>query len=262
MMAHLPLALLPHRAANALIICFGMGTSHRSALSWHIQSTAVELVPSVPALFSFFHPDGTVGLDSPLSHVVIDDGRSYLERTQEKYDVIVIDPPPPIGAAASSLLYSKEFYAIAKERLRPGGILQQWLPGGDAATQASVARALKESFPHVRVFPSVEGWGFHFLASMTPIPYLSASDLAGKLPSYAARDLMEWGPASNPQEQFGIVLSHELSLDALIHEAPNAPALQDDHPVNEYFVLRRLRDPAFQRVFLRRLLGRGGFDHY
>jgi len=261
MMAHLPLGLLPHRPANALIICFGMGTSHRSALSWHIQSTAVELVPSVPALFSFFHPDGP-GLDSPLSHVVIDDGRSYLERTQEKYDVIVIDPPPPIGAAASSLLYSKEFYAIAKQRLRPGGILQQWLPGGDAATQASVARALKESFPHVRVFQSVEGWGFHFLASMTPLPYLSAADLVEKLPPNAARDLMEWGPASSSQEQIGIVLSHELSLDALIHEAPNAPALQDDHPVNEYFLLRRLRDPAFQRVFLRRLLGRGGFDHY
>ena len=63
-------------------------------------------------------------------------------------DVITIDPPPPVEAAGSSLLYSEEFYAIVKRRLRPGGILQQWLPPkGDAFVRASVARALKESFP-------------------------------------------------------------------------------------------------------------------
>lgn len=91
---------------------------------------------------------------------------------------------------------------------------------------------------------------------MTPIPQLSASELAEKLPPDAARDLMEWGPASSPQEQFKIVLSHELSFESLIQQAPNSPTLQDDHPVNEYFVLRRLRDPAFHRVALRRLFGR------
>jgi hypothetical protein len=46
-------------------------------------------------------------------------------------------------------------------------------------------------------------------------------------------------------------------LDALIQQAPDAPALQDDRPVNEYFLLRRLRDPAFLQVAWRRLLGRG-----
>ncbi|MFI5095972.1 MAG: hypothetical protein ACHQIK_21335 [Candidatus Acidiferrales bacterium] len=254
MMAHLPLALLPHRPTNALVICFGMGTSHRSALSWHIQSTAVELVPSVPALFSFFHPDGPVGLDSALSHVVIDDGRSYLERTQEKYDVIVIDPPPPIGAAASSLLYSKEFYAIAKQRLRPGGILQQWLPGGDAATQASVARALEESFPYVRALGSMEHAGYHLLASVSPIPYATAAQLAQRLPPDASRDLMEWGPAATPEEQFQSVLDLEVPVVNLLQEDGKAPALQDDRPVNEYFLIRRLSEPGYLKKVPQRLL--------
>jgi spermidine synthase len=256
MMVHIPNAFLPRPPRSGLVLCFGMGTTHLSMLSWGISSTAVELVPSVPDLVTFFHPNAAPLMKSPLSHVVIDDGRFYLERSVEQYDVITIDPPPPVEAAGSSLLYSKEFYSTARRHLSPDGILQQWLPLGDSAVVASVARALKESFPHVRVFRSVEGWGFHFLASMTPIPYLSASELAEKLPPDAARDLMEWGPASSPQEQFEIVLSHEISLDGLIQQAPNAPALQDDHPVNEYFVLRRLRDPAFHRVALRRLLGR------
>jgi predicted membrane-bound spermidine synthase len=257
MMVHLPNAFLSHLPRSGLVVCFGMGTTHLSMLSWGIPSTALELVPSVPGLVTFFHPKAAQLMQSPLSHVVIDDGRFYLERSSQQYDVITIDPPPPVEAAGSSLLYSKEFYTRARQHLRPDGILQQWLPQGDPAVVASVARALYESFPYVRAFRSVEGWGFHFLASMAPIPQLSASELAGKLPSDAARDLMEWGPASNPREQFELVLSRELSIEALIQQAPGAPALEDDHPVNEYFLLRRLRDPAFQRVALRRLLGGG-----
>jgi spermidine synthase len=258
MMVHLPLALLSHQPTNALIICFGMGTSHRSALSWHIPSTAVELVPSVPALFSFFHPHGPVGLDSPLSHVVTDDGRSYLERGKEQFDVIVIDPPPPVGAAGSSLLYSKEFYAVAKPRLKVGGILQQWLLAGDAATNASVARALQESFPYVRAFGSIERLGFHLLASMSPIRSVTSLQLAQRLPADAIRDLMEWGPASTPEAQFQSVLNREVPLASIIQGDPNAPALEDDRPVNEYFLIRRLSEPGYLKRVPQRLLGWGG----
>src|SRR5205085_3507236 len=124
--------------------------------------------------------------------------------------------------------------------LRPGGILQQWFPGGDPATTASVARAISESFPYVRAFSSIENTGIHFLASLSPIPKLSAAQLAENLPPDAIRDLMEWGPASTPVEQFGMVLSHELSVDEIVRHASDVPALQDDRPLNEYFILRRV----------------------
>ncbi|MGC2185734.1 MAG: hypothetical protein WA637_20875 [Terriglobales bacterium] len=242
-MAHLPLAFLDHPPNNALVVCFGMGTTYRSLMSWDIPVTAVELVPSVPRVFGYFHADGPALLRSPLSHVVIDDGRRYLERTPAQYDVITIDPPPPVQAAGSSLLYSKEFYAIIRRRLHPGGILQQWLPGGDAVVRASVARALKESFPHVRVFHSVEGWGYHFLASASPLPNPTAAELAQRLPAKAASDLLEWGPETTAEGQFSRVLKNEISLDDLIAHVPTAPALQDDRPVNEYYVLRHRKGP-------------------
>jgi predicted membrane-bound spermidine synthase len=239
-MAHLPLASLARRPESALVICFGMGTTHRSMLSWGIHSTAVELAPSVPRFFAYFHADAPALLASPLSSVVIDDGRFFLERTSQRFDVIVIDPPPPVEAAASSLLYSVEFYRAAKPRLKRGGILAQWLPTADDAVEAAVARALKESFPYVRVFRSVEGWGYHFLASEKLLPRFSAADLASHLPPAAAEDLVEWGPADAPAEQFAIVLKQELTLDSLIQKAPSVDALRDDRPVNEYFLLRRL----------------------
>jgi spermidine synthase len=234
------LASLDHPPGEVLVICFGMGTTFRSALSWGIPVTAVDLVPSVPKLFHFFHADAAQVLASPLAHIVADDGRHYLERNPARYDVIMIDPPPPIQAAGSSLLYSQDFYAVVKERLQPRGILAQWLPGGDDAVQASVARALKNSFPYIRVFHSVEHWGWHFFASDRPIQNRSAAELVARMPAKAVTDMMEWGPAKTPDEQFDLMLSAEMTAEQLIAVSPATPALQDDRPINEYFLLRGL----------------------
>lgn len=253
-MAHLPLASLDHTPSSALVICFGMGTTYRSLLSWNIPTTAVELVPSVPKVFWYYHSDGPQLLASPLSHVVIDDGRRYLERTSAQYDAINLDPPPPVGAAGSSLLYTGEFYSAAKRRLRPGGILEQWLPvdetGDDPLVPASVARALQESFTHVRVFHSfaavsstrlTQTQGLLFLASDDPIAVRTPASLAQRMPAMAVHDLLEWGPETNPEDELADILNNEVPIDSVIAHAPNADALDDDRPVNEYYILRHLR---------------------
>lgn len=252
-MAHLTLASLDHTPHSALVVCFGMGTTYRSLLSWNISTTAIELVPSVPRVFWYFYDDAPQLLASPLSHVVIDDGRRYLERTTDPYDVINLDPPPPVGAAGSSLLYTSEFYAAAKQRLRPGGILEQWLPEdetmGDPLVPASVALALEKSFNHVRVFRSAGGMsrvsltktrGLLFLASDDPMPVRSPASLVERMPPSAVRDLLEYGPETTPENELADILNNEISMEALIASAPSAVALDDDRPVNEYFLLRRL----------------------
>jgi spermidine synthase len=238
LMSAMPLAFLDHPPQNALVICFGMGTTHRSMLSWGIDSTAVDLVPSVPALFWYYHADAAELLKSPRSHVVIDDGRRFLERTIGQYDVIVIDPPPPIGAAGSSMLYSPEFYAAAQKRLRPDGILQQWFPGADLMTTVAITRSLHQSFPYVRAFVGIGGWGIHYLASQQPIPVRSAADLAKRMPASAATDLVEWGPFPTAEQQLAAMLRNEVSVDQILAADPKVPALQDDRPVNEYYLLR------------------------
>src|SRR5258708_12321194 len=128
MMAHLPLAFLDRPPQNALDICFGMGTTFRSLLSWKIDATAVELVPSVPRLWWYFHSNAPELMKLPQAHIVIDDGRRYLERTTQQYDLITIDPPPPVEAAGSSMLYSVEFYTPPPKPFRTGGILSPFPP--------------------------------------------------------------------------------------------------------------------------------------
>ncbi len=91
---------------------------------------------------------------------------------------------------------------------------------------------------------------------MSPIPQESASQLAERLPAGAAADLVEWGPASSPEQMFKVVLDSEMSLAGIIQEDPEAPALRDDRPVNEYFLVRRLRDPRFLQTIAQRLFNR------
>jgi predicted membrane-bound spermidine synthase len=240
-MVHLPMAWRRETPRDVLVVCFGMGTSFRSALSWNVPTTAVELAPGVADLFEYFHADAQQYLRRPGARVVVDDGRRFLERTSMSFDLVVIDPPPPVEAAASSLLYSRGFYRIAKKRMRPGAILQQWFPGGgDLETVASIVRALQAEFPFVRGFQSDEGTGMHLLASNAPLPDVSARALAERMPEAAAKDLVEWGPESSPELQLGHALSREISLD-FSKIAPGVPPMTDDRPVNEYFLLRRLR---------------------
>ncbi len=239
MMAHFTLASLDHTPRSALVICFGMGSTFRSALSWKIPVTVVDLIPSVPKLFAYYHADAPQVLASPFAHIVIDDGRRYLERSPDRYDVIIIDPPPPVSAAGSSLLYSSEFYALIKQHLEPGGILAQWLRDGDFEVLSSVAGALRDSFPYVRVFHSVQHVGWHFLGSTRPVPTRTAAELLARIPAPAVIDMMEWGPSATPELQLDSMLSQESDINQLTSLSPFTPALSDDRPINEYMLLRR-----------------------
>jgi len=243
-MAHLPLASLSHPPKRALVIAFGMGTTFRSLLSWGIEATAVELVPSVIDAFGEYHDDAEVVLLNPRANLVVDDGRRFLARTPQRFDVITLDPPPPVETAGSSLLYAREFYALAKSKLAPGGIVHQWFPDGvnvEPALRQAVLRSAATAFPHVRIYQSHHGFGLHILLSMEPIEVPSPEEFIARLPATARDDLMEWSPVGlNPagfiQEQ---VLERELDLATLMGPR-DGPFISDDRPFNEYFILRRL----------------------
>jgi spermidine synthase len=237
-MAHLPLAV-NNSAKAGLIICFGMGTTFRAMRSWGIDTTVVELSRAVTESFGYFHADFRDVIADPKAHVVVDDGRRYLLRSTKKFDVITLDPPPPIEAAASSLLYSKEFYDVVKAHLAPGGILQQWYPGGEASIQYAVARSLRESFPYIVVYRSLEDWGYHLLASSSPIEDITPEAFIARLPEAARRDLMEWNSDISIATMADDVLSRRTDMAKLLPPGSKTVEVTDDLPYNEYFFLRR-----------------------
>jgi spermidine synthase len=260
-MVHLPLALHQGKPESVLVICFGMGTSYRSALTWNIDTTAIELVPSVTRAFGFYHADAANFVNDTNGHIIIDDGRRYLKRTSKKFDLIVVDPPPPVSAAGSSLLFSKEFCMLAQQHLKTNGILQIWYPDGTpvktyagtnlttntltwvsvrkAAAAQGLVRSLHESFPYVRCFPSIERSGVHFLASMGPIEIPPLEQLAARMPANAKNDLLEWETSKNLSAYLESVISQEIPITNILN--PNLKIkITDDNPLNEYFLLRQV----------------------
>lgn len=237
-MAHLPLAFHRGKPGSALVICFGIGTTYRSFLSWDVETTAIELVPSVVKAFGFYHADAAEALRNPRGRVVIDDGRRFLDRTRETFDIIVVDPPPPVEAAGSSLLYSRQFHEAVRLRLKPGGVFQTWFPSGEEAIARAIAKSLADVFPHVKIYRSVEGWGLHFVASMEPLEGLDADRLLERMPAAARADLAEWSPGSDLRADLAKVLAAEVPLAAALPSHPRN-VITDDRPFNEYFLLRR-----------------------
>jgi spermidine synthase len=237
-MAHIPLAMRDAPPDSALVICFGMGTTYRSMLTWGVKTTAVELVPSVREAYPYYHDDAAAVLANPKGHVVIDDGRRFLNRTRDTYDVIVVDPPPPIEAAGSSLLYSTQFHEAVRDHLKPGGIFQTWFPLGEDNVARAIAQSLHEVFPYVRVYRGVDGWGFHYFASMRPIPGMSAAQVEAKLPPAALKDIAEWTKRGvhADLEKF---LGSEIPFEKVLPPRPSI-RITDDRPYNEYYLLRRM----------------------
>ncbi len=247
-MAHLPMALQgkPHAVLD---ICFGMGTTFRSLASWGVQTTAVDLSPAVLASFGYFQPDAAAIAANPRNHMVADDGRRFLLRTDQMFDVITIDPPPPVGASGSSLLYSTEFYSVLKRRLAPNGILAQWVPGADDKTVQSIVVGLVESFKYVKIFREPVG-GVHFLASMQPITNITPAEFVQRMPPAAQADLVEWMPGVTPIQYASSILAMEIPLSSVLPAGVNAQPITDDRPYNEYFVLRAFESPlTWQLMF-------------
>ncbi|HEX4265551.1 MAG TPA: hypothetical protein VH597_14540 [Verrucomicrobiae bacterium] len=238
-MIHLPMAFHKGPSQSVLVICFGMGTSYRSALSWDVETTAVELVPGVPKSFGYYHADAPEVLKNLRGRIVIDDGRRFLRRTRQKYDVIAVDPPPPLEAAGSSLLYSTEFYDEIKQHLQPNGILQVWVPSGEKMAVQAVIRSVYASFPQVHCYPSIENWGVHILASMDPIEHQTSEQLAARMPVSAKKDLLEWAlPDQTTASYLKHVVSREVLPDSMLNTNLDIQ-ITDDDPLNEYFLLRR-----------------------
>lgn len=239
-MAHLPLVMRDTPPESTCVICFGMGTTFRSLLSWGGKATAVELVPSVTDSFGFFWDDAAEQLAKPGARIVIDDGRRFLARTEEKFDLITIDPPPPVEAGGSSLLYSSEFYEVVKARLSQKGILAQWFPGGELRIARAVINTLNESFPHLQVIRSFEPphVGLHLLASLEPLDVPTVAQAIERMPEAAKQDMLEWSNGWKLDFAWSLVLAQFKPIEDYL-PSDRSIRITDDQPFNEYFWLRR-----------------------
>jgi spermidine synthase len=246
LMPVLPLALRPN-ATSAATVAFGMGSAFRGALIAGLRTDAIELVPTVPEFFHFFYPDAPRFLADPKGHVIVTDGRNHIELTTERYDIIVTDPPPPIFSSGASVISSLEYYQAGHAVLNPGGIMMQWVPYGSTIDEFRAhVRTFASVFPHVSLVFGPGGYGMYMMGSDQPMTYDEATirEVLGR-PGILADISSAY---DSPERTIDGWMARINALrwiddDQVSTFAGSGPLITDDHPLPEYFLLRRLFNP-------------------
>jgi spermidine synthase len=140
--------LYPQTIKRVLMVGLGAGSvsTYIGRAMPDLQIDVVELDPGVvTAAKKYF------GLqDTDKVHIIEGDGRVYLNRHKEPYDLILLDAYRQLGVPFH--LLTKEFYTLVKERLSPGGAVTINLLGG-TKLYLSAFVTMHAVFPTVDVYP-------------------------------------------------------------------------------------------------------------
>jgi predicted membrane-bound spermidine synthase len=126
--AYLPQALRPE-ARDALLISYGVGMTAQ-ALTDSPTLTSIDVVDISREILStgrIVFPGQPYPLDDPRVRVHVEDGRFFLLAAPRQYDIITGEPPPPKSAGIVSL-YTREYFALLRSRLKAEGVATYWLP--------------------------------------------------------------------------------------------------------------------------------------
>jgi spermidine synthase len=155
MLGHMPALLHPH-PRSVLIVGVGAGVT-AGALAIHPEVERVvicEIEPVVPASArAYFGAENHHVFDDPRVELIFDDARHFLQTTTEKFDIITTDPIHPWVRGAATL-YSLEYLQIARDHLKPGGIVTQWVP----LYETDLRSVKSEIATFAQVFPDTTLW--------------------------------------------------------------------------------------------------------
>ena len=213
-----------------LVICFGSGTTFGTLSQFDVERVDnVDISKTVVRGASFFKSENRDVLHNPKSHIIIDDGRSYLEVTQKKYDVITEEPMHPALAGVVNL-YTSEYYELAKSHLKPGGIMSQWIPLYDLSVEdvRMLVKTFKEAFPHTTIWLANADI---FLIGSSERQHVDFSLIEKRLAMPNIKKLLTEVDLEDPLELIGTFLMHEEEIEKYI---AGAGIVSDAHPTVEF----------------------------
>ncbi len=157
--------LVPAHPKSVLVIGCGAGvTAGAVSVDPAVEKvTIAEIEPlvikTVSKYFSRYNHDV---IRNPKVTVHVDDARHFLVTTKEKFDAITSDPLDP-WVKGAAMLYTQEFFELAKSHLNPGGavtLFVQLYQSNEEAVKSEIATFF-EAFPNGVVFANtVNGAGY------------------------------------------------------------------------------------------------------
>ncbi len=175
-LVHIPMSYAP-RHDRILVLGGGDGMAARELLKYPVQQIVlVDLDPGMTQLCStdplISEVNGGSLTDSRLT-VVNTDAYEYLEKSDETFDVIIVDLPDPNNEALNKL-YTNVFYRLCADHLTEGGVMNVQSTSPYYAKKAywCIGRTMESEGLFVKSYhlqvPAFGDWGFH-MASKTEL---------------------------------------------------------------------------------------------
>lgn len=140
--------VLHPEARSMLQLGLGTGSLPRTLERSQLSMDVVEIDPAVVKFARKYFKY------KPTGEVFTEDARTFLNRTERRYDVVVHDTFT--GGSTPEHLLSREVLSRIQEILKPGGLLVLNFVGGDTGPQGEanhlLGQTLQAQFRHVRAF--------------------------------------------------------------------------------------------------------------
>ncbi len=256
--ASIPLQLFP-KTESICFIGLGTGISAGAALDKKFPSVrrvlSCELIPEVVEASKKWIPKEMTGglFSDPRSTILIEDGRHFLQASDEKFDMINADLFLPYQRGAGSL-YSLDHFRVVASRLNDDGVFVQWLPLYQLTDYefGVIARTMLEAFGEVTMWRNNFQPGQEKVALIgrrTPSPFAAPKSLTSdkRVSMISAVEGLTWQEA-RPEMYRVASESMPFLYAGNLTECKNLfrdyPINTDDHPVIEYQTPKTFRKIA------------------
>jgi spermidine synthase len=147
--AHLPM-LFHKNPKTVMVLGLASGITAGEVLYYPIEKLdVIDINRQVIKASQYFLPWNNNVLADPKTNLIIQDGRAHLLLTRQKYDCIISEPSNPWMAGLAAL-FTRDFFALAENRLNQDGIFVQFIHSYqmDWPTFALVGRTFAQVFPN------------------------------------------------------------------------------------------------------------------
>jgi spermidine synthase len=154
MTGYIPMLFHPNGGERAAVIGLGTGMTTKAVAAFPFKEVEVlEIEPAMREATTYFKERNGNITENPKVRIIPTDGRNYILATPKMYDVIAAEPSNPWIAGIANL-YTREFYAVVRSKLKPDGVFAQWFHNYSMSPDdfRMVFRTFAEAFPYVTVW--------------------------------------------------------------------------------------------------------------
>ncbi len=177
--AYLPY-IMQGELEDVLLISYGVGNTAQAITQLDSMQSLdiVDVSRDIVALSAPVHEEiGYAPLQDSRVNVHIEDGRFFLQTSDTRYDLITGEPPPPKSPSIVNL-YTREFFQLTRQHLKPRGIVSYWLPAHDllASDSAAIISAFYDVFENCSLWNGFDR-DFILIGTNSELPLLDMEDI-------------------------------------------------------------------------------------